>query len=579
MCDLCSYFKKDEPFKFHRPDSRTKEVLVGKIANRYLEEFENKIYPHAMNNSLMTAIIGIPGAGKTQLIHHIEGRSQKEKERVSLILELKDVRVDRNYLVNYICSNKSINIYLQKYGYDLPTDEISEDIKIILNNSIEKIRIETKNNNVGICLLVDAVDEYIRKVTSTKGLERNKVIIDLLGTFMFLLNDFPRLCVVFAITDDVYEEFKEVLKEVSPGRRFLFINDENGDPLKLDRLDEEETQTMVSKFLNIWSQRNVNLPMLPDTATNKGLNIFPFTPDAINLFWRAGAIPGDTCMACIMALKNKIIHPHKVEKLNHLIVTKFDAAWIIRKYSGYFVNYEKESGLKKEIDSLLEGEQIDYELEKIATKAMQIYSRYSDAIIEAFESYTTALSDDFKKKLGNKRKFIRDRFRIGDEYQVIDLIISFKSANIGVQFILKDSKIGLKRDLMNKISTLSIALKNKQIKNGLLIIVSENEEFFEITKKEIELKKSDFEDIVHKINYINAILPATIDENSVWCMLGLHEFIHGDKIKMDKYSRHFDKKLKIYNLFNQLIKREPKREPEYFGGNIQTGRHILDRPE
>lgn len=567
MCDLCSYFKKDEPFNFHRPYSKTSEVLVGKTANKYIEEFEKKIYPHAMNNSLMTAIIGQPGAGKTQLIHYIEGCSQKEKDRVSLILELKDVRVDHSYLINYICNNKYLNLYLHDYGYDLPRDKISKELIPIVNKSIEKIRIETKNHNVGICLLVDAVDEYIRKVKSTTALERGAVISDLLGTFMFLLNDFSHLCVVFAITNDVYLEFKEVLKEASPGRRFLFISDENGDPLTLERLDEEETQMMVSRFLNIWSKRNAPLPILPNTTTNKGLNIYPFTRDAINLFWRAGAIPGDTCMACIMALKNKIISPHNPEKLDHIIVTKSDAAWIIRKFSGYFVNYEKESSLKREIESLLEGDQINYELDKIAMKARQANSSYSDAIIEAFESYTIALSDKFKMQLGNRRKFFRYRHLIGNEYEIIDLVINFQSENIGIQFISNESGV-----LRTKIKALSDAMKNKQIKNGILVLLSEKEkkDLIEKAKNEIERQKSNFEyhDYFNKhriIDYSPAISLTTLDGSDAWYILGLHDFIHGDKIKMEKYSKHFDKKVQIYDLFDKLVKKEPGVSYKPFG--------------
>ena len=88
MCELCNFLKQDVPFRFHRPDLKTKKVLIGKIAKKYIDEFEKYIYSHAMNNSLMTAVIGQPGAGKTQLINYLESLPLNEKDRISYPLQI-----------------------------------------------------------------------------------------------------------------------------------------------------------------------------------------------------------------------------------------------------------------------------------------------------------------------------------------------------------------------------------------------------------------------------------------------------------------------------------------------------------
>lgn len=574
MCELCNILKIDRPFRFHRPDSKTKEVLIGKISNKYIDEFEKKIYSHAMNNSLMTAVIGNPGAGKTQLINYLESIPLSEKDRISLILELKDKRLDYDELINFICDNKSVKSYLKKHGHRIPLDEKPDKQIIYFKKAIEDIFNETENIDVGVCLLVDAVDEYLRKMKSFNGHSRSDIIKDLLGTFMILLAELPRLCVVFAVTENVYDELREELKEVSTGRRFKFVTDENGEPLKLERLDNDETLEMIAKYLEIWSQRNnVDLPLKKDTIACKNLNIYPFTVDALNLLWRAGVVPGDTCMGCLMVLHKKIVRSSHFENREHLIVTKFDAAWTIKEFSGYFVNYEKDGNLKQEIDSLLIGKEIDFELEKVVMKAMQNNSDYSSVIIDAFESYTLALSNDFNNFEGNKRSFVRSRFKIGTEFEILDLIIKYKSINIGLQFILTNSE----REIRNKINALAMTLKNKQIEKGLIILVADNQEKkLNLIDKCMDDLKSKFEDFLYNLDYSPTIYKIAITENDAWCIVGLHELIKGDRHRMQTYCKHLEQNLHISSDFAELIQANPlQTENKIKGTTVGT----LDKAE
>ena len=71
MCKYCNLLRSDRPFKIHRTNSNTGKILIGKLAENYLSDFENRIYNMAMINSIMTCVIGHPGVGKTQMLHYI----------------------------------------------------------------------------------------------------------------------------------------------------------------------------------------------------------------------------------------------------------------------------------------------------------------------------------------------------------------------------------------------------------------------------------------------------------------------------------------------------------------------------
>ncbi len=67
------------------------------------------------------------------------------------------------------------------------------------------------------------------------------------------------------------------------------------------------------------------------------------------------------------------------------------------------------------------------------------------------------------------------------------------------------------------------------------------------------------------IDYSHALLLTALDDSAAWYILGLHDFIQGDRIKIERYSKHLDEKLKIYDLFDKLVEKEPKYSGKPFG--------------
>ncbi len=584
MCEFCTVLNREKPFRFHRTDSSTNKILIGKKASAYVEDFESTIFPHAMNNSLMTAVIGQPGAGKTQLINFIEHYSTNDKNRACSILELKDKEIDYSSLIDHLGNDKRIYDYFSKYDYDLNK---CRDNKCKINQiarAIKTIWGKNKNNDVGICLFVDAVDEYIRKINSYYGKNRQDIIRDLIGTMMFLLNSMPRLCIVFAITNDVVDEFKESLKDSSQGRRFKLVSDMDGNPLILDQFDEEETVEMVSTFMSTWSKKNgLTLPITPETMSKKGINLFPFTHEAINLIWRAGVVPGDSSIACLLALEQNMEHSNfNCQDPRHLIVKAGNAAIVIKQFSSYFINYKS---MESELNSLLEENQIEDEFNKILFKAKKKHSVYSSVFPKAFMNYLSEVSKEFRYEIGGINKFVRHKYEILKEFTTIDLVLDYKNRAIGVQFIydvLENNSGSQKRNILNKTRALMIALSNQQIERGLIVLLSKNgKEQYSNLKSIIsqELKNPTYRyDYSYNLeaDYSTSIELHHINEDDAWVISGLNDFFIVESEMKKKYYYYLEGKLQISILFKDLIEQKPRKLRSSEGLSVCG---ILDKAE
>lgn len=282
-----------------------------------------------------------------------------------------------------------------------------------------------------------------------------------------------------------------------------------------------------------------------------------------------------------MAIERKLKYTKDNKNLDNLIVTETDAAWIVTQFSSYFINEKIE--FRERVKSLLQGEQLDRELEKISTKAKQIYFCYSDSMLESFESYILTLGNGFSTIPGSQNKFIKNKYFIDGEFEVIDLVVKFKHNSFGVQFIF--SKVAEQSNLrlaLNKIETLYSALKNKQIDRGLLIYISSNGDsnFTEKLKNRLKINERSPKYIhpenEYNLNYFPLIDLKEIPEKYAWCIVGLNEFVKPKYIKnMEIYSEHLDKKINIKDQFTNLNKKEPIITHKI---NLITSKNILDRP-
>lgn len=593
MCDLCSFFRKDAPFRFHRPDKNTEIVLVGKKAKQYRSFFEKDIYPFALNHSIMTAVVGQPGSGKTQLLNHLE--NFQKKKNIACVLNLKDTKINYDYLVRTLSGSPSFQEFLNSNGFTLKNEMSAPEKVSEIGKLVRKVRAETGNDRFGICLFVDTVDEYIRKIESkaeNKNEElRTEIIRDLIKATGTLLEDLPYTCVIFAITEDVNTEFEKVLKNNKPSEsRFFFSTDINteikeNEDYKLERFDEFETEEMVSAFLDAWFKRNgKSSPKFQETSTSAGLNLFPFTRDAINIFWNAGAIPGDTSLACLLALDRKLNFSNNNSDHSHLIVTETDAAWVVKQFSTYF-NYEE--NIKIKIDSLLKGEAMEYEIKKITERAKSEYFDIQGTIAEASKNYLEALGESFSIKTGNIYKFTKNKYGLDEDFGTIDLVVDYNDIKVGLQFIVKETGKKFKgRLILDKTEALLSALRNSQIKRGLIILITDIEcekiQVYDSLKKRYENEqrfvniRNEMQESI-RTNYFPLISVNRISEKDAWCLLGLHTFIYGSTLikrrqsgeagssekdheitLMENYSRYVERKLGFASFFEETLKRSPK---------------------
>jgi hypothetical protein len=335
----------DPPFSYPEADERTKQILVGQGAQEYRREFQ-AILVAAMQQSMMTAIIGPPGSGKTQFIHHLEWKTNDLGEYRGVVIVLKPagnpLTVDG--LLQYIAQDERFQHKATEAGvpFDWLQPGTKERMARSINEAIARMRSHHGDNTIGILLAVDNVDEHLRLLAASgdPGAARRQIQA-FLGVLRLLLSEVRGLCILLALTEDGYNGIAGIIAEdQSLNRRFMVPQGPGGQPFTLRRFEEEEAYDLVAAHLDNWAKRNGITPPAPKAARAGERNLFPFTPDAVELFWRAALYPGLISQGCKMALIHKVLSGRLPRTEEEALVGRGDAAQVLLKYNSMFPNFE-----------------------------------------------------------------------------------------------------------------------------------------------------------------------------------------------------------------------------------------------
>ena len=525
--DIYTAFNYDSPFSLHRPLPNNKSVLIGGQAEELKLLFE-KIYNISIVNPVMTAIVGSPGTGKTHFLWNLEDRTAKGKRNgLVLIYDLNDETPNTEEILRFIHSHESfrelagLNNLVLNDTDEMGTIEIANEINYVVGE-INK----TNNGNFGMCIGVDVVDEHIRQVVGKKKLKRDKVIFDLVGTFRLILDVIPKVCIIFALTKDVYIEMMPlILSDQTLRRRFLIPNGINGEHVEFGRFTEEEAYTFISTSINHWAERNEITINLDDNQT------WPFKKSAIKLAWRVAPTPGGLSYACYNSLQHKLnenkLNDKSVDN-NNFIITEIEMAKSLKKERSY-MPFTDEKTVWNEIDFLIQKENIDDKLLFFKEKGEKKTNGKIDIVF---------LKDAF-------RIFFEDiNFISKSGYS--DLIIECGIKNIG-------GKVGVNFIEGNNILKSSTAkilgdLKSSQVSGGLFICLVQDETLA------IKVEGDDFErsfiDENSKQNYSPTIYFQMIPIDYAFTLVGLSSL---EKEERKFYYSYLDKNLNFSVILKSLM--------------------------
>ncbi len=335
---------RDPPFAYPEADERTKEILVGRSAEEFRRQFQ-AIFTAAMQQPIMTAIIGKPGSGKTQFIHHFEWKANEVGEYHGAVVIFKPAgqpfTVDQ--LLQFMAQDENFQRKATAAGvpFDWFQGGTKDRMASAINQAIVRMRQYYKDNHVGIVLAVDNVDEHLRLLTANLDPgAAARTIQGFLGVLRLLLSELKGLCILLALTEDGYNGIAQVVAEDQTlNRRFLVAQGADGKPMTLGEFQEQEAYELVAAHLENWARRN-NLTLPTAKGCQAGSrNLFPFTKEAVRLFWKAGGYPGYISQGCKMSLIHKALLTLPQTE-NDGLVKDEDALVILKTYGSIFPKIE-----------------------------------------------------------------------------------------------------------------------------------------------------------------------------------------------------------------------------------------------
>lgn len=513
--------KLDPPFSFHRPLPNNKSVLIGGQAEELKILFE-ELYRLSLVNPIMTAIVGNPGTGKTHFLWNLEDRTNEgERDGFALIYELKDKKPTTGDIIEFIHEHELFRQLAKKSNVVLTNNKKHDTIKRSneINQVIKEINKEN-NGNFGICLGIDIVDEYVRKQT---GDYRNvsDVIVDLVVTFRLILDFVDKICIVFALTKDVYMEMRPIIHgDQTLRRRFVIPNGLNGEPVEFGQLNEFESYNLVSTFMKYWGKRNqINIEEL-----FMGDETWPFDKSAIKLAWRIAPTPGGLSFVCMGAIIEKI--SADLSAIEQLKISELDIARYLQKNKTYSDFIDDDERIWSDIDFLVNKSIIEKDLSKLKNESMdETKGEFSKSILqESFEKYFISLG--YLSESGNSDLII------GKNVEKLDKRIGIKFV-YGAKIHEDDGK------------PISKDMSESKIDAGLFVCLTENEsakvqydDYFELIFNKINSK-----------NYNPTLDSKIIVRDDILFIIGLRKL--NDESRM-RYVGYLDKKLKLGSIIESL---------------------------
>lgn len=470
----------------------------------------------------MTAIVGNPGTGKTHFLWNLEDRTSKgERDGFALIYELKDKTPTTSDIIEFIHEHESFRELAEKNNILLTRTKEIEDFQRSkeINQVIEEIN-QKNGVNFGICLGVDIVDEYVRNQVQENNENVIKVLINLLGTFRLTLDYVNKICVIFALTIDVYEKLMPIIhSDQTLRRRFVIPNGLNGEPVEFGQLKEFEAYQLVSTFMKQWAKRNqINIEEL-----FVGNETWPFDKSAIKLAWRIAPTPGGLSFVCMGAIIEKI--SEDLQLIEHLKISELDIAKYLQKNKTYSY-FIRDHPIWNEIDFLVNKSTIEKEISKLKDEARdEIKGKFSKSILqESFKKYFKSL--DYLSEFGNSDLIV------GKHDEKLD-------KQIGIKFIHgtkvhKEDGDPIANDIMES-----------KIDAGLFICLTENEsinvkydEYFEVVFNNINSK-----------NYVPTLDSKIMATDYILTIIGLRRL---DEESRMRYVKYLDEKLKFRTILESL---------------------------
>lgn len=536
ISNIIDKIRLDPPFSIHRPNPFNKSVLIGGQAGELINIFE-EIYNLSLVNPLITSIVGHPGTGKTHFLWNLEHRTnQHERDGVVLIYELKDKIPSYSDLINFVYSHENFRNSVTECGIKFD-DTIIDDVNKMtfeINNIIEQIN--QNHGNFGICIGVDGIDEYVRGLVYKKKWTNEKVIVDLLGTFRLILDGIDKICIIFALTVDVFTDMMPIISsDQTLRRRFLIANGVDGRPVEFGQFSENEAYILVSTFMKHWAQRNdIDI----DHIAN-GNETWPFEKKSIKLAWRIGVTPGTISFTCMDALLEKI--NNKISSINDFTISELDIAKSLKKNKSYS-HYTGDKKAWNDIDFLINESAIKEKIYALKVQAGKEMDDQFDILSKnAFEKY---LSD-----LGFSIKFGLSDLLVGTDFEHFSKVVAVRFID-GLTIYKKDAQdsandiFSLKANAVLFICILDQNISEKSIHNKVKY------------QKGFELM---FKNLTSRVDYNSTLLSQPMNRDDLLQIIGLQKLEETERRQLVEF---LDKRLKFKTLLDSLMFTEPSKIPE-----------------